>query len=108
MKRRVSAGSRQPARLNCEDPPFTGGMGVSVKAPQYLASAPKEHRDNYLVFGGLPFLDPESELFQTWAEPSHHRVAVLARRCTRVDGLARTFKSATIRSPNCGGQPAPQ
>ncbi len=68
-----------PTCLDLKNPPLTDGMGVSVKTFQYLAFAPKKHRNDYLVFAGLPFLDPKSELFQTWAESCHNRVAMLIR-----------------------------
>src|ERR1017187_6946423 len=57
-----------PTCLDFKNPSLTGGMGVSVETFQYLAFAPKKHGDNYLVFEGLPFLDPKSQLFQSWAQ----------------------------------------
>src|ERR1039457_7333412 len=63
-----------PACLDFKNPSFAGGMGVGVETLQYLALAPKKHGDDDLVFGGLPFLDPKSDLFQAWAEPSHNGV----------------------------------
>jgi hypothetical protein len=50
-------------RLDLKNPPFSCGVGVSIETFQYLAFAPKKHWNNYFVFAGLPFLDPESELF---------------------------------------------
>jgi hypothetical protein len=81
-----------PACLDFKHPSLAGGMCVSVEALQYLAFAPKKHGDNYLVFAGLPFLDPKSELFQARAKSSHDGVAMLIHRCTRINTLGQLFE----------------
>lgn len=81
-----------PACLDFKNPSFAGGMGVGVETLQYLALAPKKHGDDDLVFGGLPFLDPKSDLFQAWAEPSHNGVAMLFHRRIRIDGAGHFFE----------------
>jgi hypothetical protein len=81
-----------PTCLDLKNPALTDGMGVSVETFQYLAFAPKKHWDNYLVFGGLPFLDPKSELFQARAESSHNGIAMLIHRCTRIDCIGHLFE----------------
>ncbi len=81
-----------PTGLDFKHPSFTGSMGVSVEALQNLAFAPKKHGNNYLVFGGFPFLHPKPKLFKAWAESSHYGVTVLVQRCTRVDGIGDLFE----------------
>jgi hypothetical protein len=49
-----------PTGLDFKNPSLLDRMGVSVEAFQYLTFAPKKDRNNYLVFTGLPFLDPKS------------------------------------------------
>src|ERR1035437_5683204 len=79
-------------RFDFKNPALTGGVSVRVETLQYLAFAPKKHGDDYLVFDGLPFLDPKSELFQAWAELGHSGVAMLAHRCSRIDGVGQPFE----------------
>ena len=81
-----------PASLDFKHPSLTGGMRVSVEALQYLAFAPKKHGNNYLVFAGLSFLDPKSELFQAWAKSSHNGVAMLVHRRMRIDTFGKLFE----------------
>ena len=82
-----------PTCLDFKNPSLAGGMGVGVETLQYLAFAPKKHWDNYLVLRGFPFLDLKSEFFQAWAESSHSGVAMLAYRCTRIDGISHFFEN---------------
>ena len=39
----------RPTRLYFKNPPFIGGMGISVETFQYLAFPPEKHRYNYLI-----------------------------------------------------------
>src|ERR1700733_12685891 len=80
------------ASFDLKNPALANSMCVSVKALQYLAFASKEHRNNYLVFAGLPFLDAESDFFQPWAEPRHNGVAMLDCHFARIDGVGHLFK----------------
>ena len=81
-------------RLNLKNPPLAGSMGVSVEAFQYLAFAPKKYWNNYLVFAGLPFLNPESELFKPRTELCHNGVAMLDCHCARIDGTRNLFEES--------------
>jgi hypothetical protein len=81
-----------PTRLDFKYPALTWRMGVGVEAFQYFALAAKKDGNNNLVLNGLPLLNPESKLFQSWAKPSHHRVAMLTHRCARIDSVAHFFE----------------
>jgi hypothetical protein len=68
-----------PARLDFKHPAHTACMSISIEALQYFSFSTKKHWDNDFVIGGLSFLNPKSELFQSWSEPRHNLVAVLAQ-----------------------------
>ena len=86
-----------PTRLDLKNLANAGGMSIGIEALQYLALASKKHWDNYLVLGGLTFLNPESERLQSWPEPSHNRVAVLLHSCGRINGVRILFEKGHDR-----------
>jgi len=86
-----------PTCLYLENPSLAGGMSVSVEALQYLASAPKEHGDNYLVVAGLALFDSKSKFFQAWAESYHNGVAMLVRLSSRIDGIGLFLEQCNDR-----------
>ena len=75
-------------RLDLENPSFRRGVSIGVEALKYLAFAAKKHRNYNFVFAGLPFLHPESELFQAWPKPRHNGVAILVHPLSRIDGVS--------------------
>src|SRR5258708_3100428 len=76
-----------PTSLHLENPPLIDGMSVSIEALQDLAFAPKKHRNNYLVFTGLPFLNSKSEFLKAWAESYHNGIAMLVYLFSRIDSI---------------------